>query len=87
MFQWFFDTTVTKQVNIPKCKIRSPHSFLHATFIEERIKEVCSEVKTVDVDVFTGDVNIQIDNKHLDKLNSKLCKLKDRLGNSIKVDL
>ena len=40
---------VNKTVNIPRCKIDSPNSYLHAYFVENCIKTQCKYVLSVDI--------------------------------------
>jgi hypothetical protein len=81
----FFDSRVKIVLNIPKCKVKSPDCFLHASFVEERIRQVCPEVRTVDIDVLTGNATITLLPEHVRKTKQNLRYLQDRLGNPINV--
>ena len=80
-----FDTTTSIVANIPRCKIVSPNSFLHAAFVEERIRQLCPEIKSVDVDALTGKVTLNLFAEDVPKVKEHLYYLQDRLGNPINV--
>lgn len=80
-----FIETVSMVVHIPKCKIVSPNCFLHASFVEERIKQLCPEIRTVDIDALTGKVQINLFAEDVSKVTQNLNNLQDRLGNPIDV--
>ena len=80
----FIDTTIVKVIHIPQCKIESPHSFIHAHFIEERLRYCCSEIEYIEVDQLTGNIILHFDAEHMNAIEHKLMSLKDRLGNTIK---
>jgi hypothetical protein len=80
-----FMNYISVDVKIPKCKIDSPNCFLHAHFVETRIKACANYVQHVEVNALTGNVILQIPENYTMQLKQDLNNLKDRLGNKIEV--
>ena len=84
-FLKIFDTTVNLVINVPQCKIVSPNGFLHASFVEERMKQLCPEIRKVEIDALTGNVTLNLFAEDVPKVKGQLYYLQDRLGNPINV--
>ena len=80
-----FTKYTTVEVVIPKCKIDSPNCFLHAHFIEARIKACASYVQHIEINALSGKVQLLIPEDCFTQLKHDLNNLKDRLGNKIEV--
>ena len=80
-----FTNYITVEVTIPKCKIVSPNCFLHAYFVESRIKACASYVQHIEIDPLSGKVQLQIPEDCVIQLKRDLYNLKDLLGNKIDV--
>lgn len=81
----FFRNYISVEVTIPKCKIDSPKCFLHAHFVEARIKACANYVQHIEVNALSGKVKLQIPEECFMQLKRDLTNLKDLLGNKIEV--